>query len=84
MNNMILDLIQKPNDIKKVNKEDYNELADEIRECIIENVSTNGGHLSSSLGVVELTMALHLTTAHMPEFSGGQADMGCRSSGVCP
>ena len=58
---MILDLIQKPNDIKKVNKEDYNELADEIRECIIENVSTNGGHLSSSLGVVELTMALHLT-----------------------
>lgn len=61
MNNMILDLIQKPNDIKKVNKEDYNELADEIRECIIENVSTNGGHLSSSLGVVELTMALHLT-----------------------
>ena len=52
MNNMILDLIQKPNDIKKVNKEDYNELADEIRECIIENVSTNGGHLSSSLGVV--------------------------------
>lgn len=61
MDAMILENINKANDIKKINKEDYGILADEIRECIIENVSKNGGHLSSSLGVVELTMALHLT-----------------------
>ena len=58
---MILENINNPNDIKKVNPEDYGELAKEIRECIIHNVSTNGGHLSSTLGVVELTMALHLS-----------------------
>lgn len=58
---MILENINKANDIKKVDKENYGILADELRECIIENVSKNGGHLSSSLGVVELTMALHLT-----------------------
>lgn len=57
---MVLDFINKHNDIKNISPEDYDLLADEIRECIIENVSKNGGHLSSSLGVVELTMALHL------------------------
>lgn len=58
---MILDLINKENDIKKVDKEDYDRLAEEIRSFIIQNVSKTGGHLSSSLGVVELTMALHLS-----------------------
>lgn len=58
---MILDYINSPNDIKKINPEDYEALAGEIRECIIKNVSHNGGHLSSTLGVVELTMALHLS-----------------------
>ena len=57
---MILDSIKKANDIKKINSEQYDILADEIRGCILEGVSKNGGHLSSSLGVVELTMALHL------------------------
>ena len=57
---MVLDFINKHNDIKNISPDDYDLLADEIRECIIENVSKNGGHLSSSLGVVELTMALHL------------------------
>ncbi len=58
---MILDSIKKANDIKKINSEQYDILADEIRGRILEGVSENGGHLSSSLGVVELTMALHLT-----------------------
>ena len=58
---MILDRINQPNDIYKIKKEDYPALAEEIRQHIIENVSHNGGHLSSCLGVVELTMALHLT-----------------------
>ncbi|MGN0374318.1 MAG: 1-deoxy-D-xylulose-5-phosphate synthase [Butyrivibrio sp.] len=58
---MLLDNINNPNDIKNISPEDYAELAREIRECIIKNVSKNGGHLSSPLGVVELTMALHLS-----------------------
>lgn len=57
---MILEQINKANDIKNVDVHDLPELADEIREYIIDTVGTNGGHLSSSLGVVELTMALHL------------------------
>ena len=57
---MLLENINQPNDIKKIDKNDYGLLADEIREYIIEKVSDNGGHLASNLGVVELTMALHL------------------------
>ena len=56
----ILDRIQKANDIKKIPKEDYETLAQEIREFLLEKVSEHGGHLASNLGVVELTMALHL------------------------
>ncbi|MDE6209115.1 MAG: 1-deoxy-D-xylulose-5-phosphate synthase [Lachnospiraceae bacterium] len=57
---MLLENINQPNDIKNIDKNDYGLLADEIREYIIEKVSDNGGHLASNLGVVELTMALHL------------------------
>ncbi len=56
----VLDRIVKPNDIKKIDKRDYPELAREIRSFLIEHVSETGGHLASNLGVVELTMALHL------------------------
>lgn len=56
---MLLDRIQKPNDIKKIPREDLPRLAGEIREFLIEKVSRTGGHLGSNLGVVELTMALH-------------------------
>lgn len=57
---MILEKIEKPNDIKKIAPIEYNELASEIRSFLIENISKTGGHLASNLGVVELTMALHL------------------------
>lgn len=57
---MVLDKINKVNDIKDIPKEEYDELADEIRNFLIEVISKNGGHLASNLGVVELTMALHL------------------------
>lgn len=57
---MILEKINKPNDIKKLDPIEYNQLADEIRAFLIENISKTGGHLASNLGVVELTMALHL------------------------
>ena len=63
---MILDKIQKENDIKNIEKEDLPQLAGEIREFLIQKISENGGHLGSNLGVVELTMALHLSF-HLPE-----------------
>ena len=56
----ILDSIHKENDIKKVPKEYYKALAQQIRKFLVKNVSETGGHLSSNLGAVELTMALHL------------------------
>ncbi len=56
----ILDNICKPNDIKNIPPSKYTELAEEIRHFLLENVSRTGGHLASNLGVVELTMALHL------------------------
>lgn len=58
---MLLDSIQKPNDIKNIDPKDYDELAAEIRQFLIEKISVNGGHLGSNLGAVELTMALHLS-----------------------
>lgn len=56
----ILDRIYGPNDIKKLNKKEYDGLAQEIRHFLIDSVSEKGGHLASNLGSVELTMALHL------------------------
>ena len=58
---MILEMIRQANDIKKLNSEQLKILADEIRQFLIEKISRTGGHLASNLGVVELTMALHLT-----------------------
>ncbi len=57
---MILEKINKPNDIKRIDPVDYQQLALEIRQFLIEHISKTGGHLASNLGVVELTMALHL------------------------
>ncbi len=57
---MILDRINATNDIKKIKEEDYQALAQEIREFLISKISRSGGHLASNLGVVELTMALHI------------------------
>ena len=57
---MILDKIRQENDIKKLKPEELPVLAEEIRSFLIEKISRTGGHLASNLGVVELTMALHL------------------------
>lgn len=56
---MILEKIQKPNDIHKIALSDFPQLAAEIREFLVNSVSKTGGHLASNLGVVELTLALH-------------------------
>ena len=54
-----LSQIKNPSDIRSLNREECEELADDIRTKIIQTVSQNGGHLSSNLGVVEITLALH-------------------------
>ena len=63
---MILENIKKPNDIKNIAPDKYDELAQEIREFLINKISVTGGHLGSNLGAVELTMALHLV-ANLPK-----------------
>ena len=55
----ILSQVNNPNDLKKLNIKEKEQLAKEIREKIINTVSKTGGHLASNLGVVELTIALH-------------------------
>ncbi len=57
---MVLEKIKGPGDIKKLDKSEYSLLAQEIRTFLIDKISRTGGHLASNLGVVELTMALHL------------------------
>jgi 1-deoxy-D-xylulose-5-phosphate synthase len=55
----LLDSINNPNDLKKISKKDLPQVAQEIREAILNLVSEKGGHLGASLGAVELTIALH-------------------------
>lgn len=63
---MILEKINKPNDIHKIALKDFPLLAKEIREFLIRSVSQTGGHLASNLGAVELTLALH-NVLNLPE-----------------
>lgn len=63
---MLLEKIENPNDIKRIAREDYPALAEEIRRFLIEKISVTGGHLGSNLGAVELTMALHMVL-NLPE-----------------
>ena len=55
----MLERINGPQDIKALNQEELGELAQEIRDFLIEKISATGGHLASNLGVVELTMAIY-------------------------
>lgn len=59
MEEKILGTIRSPEDVKKLNKKELDQLCAEIRATITETVSKNGGHLASNLGAVELTVALH-------------------------
>ncbi len=58
---MVLERIERENDIKKLSEDELKILAGEIRDFLIQKISETGGHLASNLGVVELTMALHLS-----------------------
>src|SRR5437762_11051003 len=55
----VLDRIQQPRDLRLLHREELLELCREIREFTVESVQKTGGHISSSLGTVELTVALH-------------------------
>ena len=55
----LLDRIKNHNDIAALSVSELYELAEEVREFLIQNVSKTGGHLASNLGIVELTLALH-------------------------
>lgn len=57
---MVLEKINQVGDIKKLNRDELVVLAAEIRKFLIDKISVSGGHLASNLGVVELTMAMHL------------------------
>ncbi len=55
----LLDSIDTPTNLRNLAEADLQNLADELRDFILESVSTTGGHLAPSLGTVELTVALH-------------------------
>ena len=55
----LLQAIDSPQDLRKLPRHDLTRVADEVRQCVLDNVSKTGGHLSSNLGTVELTVALH-------------------------
>jgi 1-deoxy-D-xylulose-5-phosphate synthase len=55
----LLETILFPSDLRKLKKDDLQQVCNELRQFIIDSVSVNGGHFGASLGVVELTVALH-------------------------
>ena len=57
----LLGIINSPDDLKKIPKEQLHQVCDELRQYIIDVVSVHGGHFAASLGVVELSVALHYT-----------------------
>ena len=60
----LLDKVKKPSDLRKLDSKDLKQLANELRSDTVRNVSFTGGHLGASLGVVELTVALHTHLIH--------------------
>ena len=59
MDYCFLGRVNSPEDVRKLNNEELKVLSEEMRDCIINTVAENGGHLASNLGAVELTVALH-------------------------
>ena len=69
-----LDKIKSPKDLDTLNDDQLKELASELRYDVIEKVSKTGGHLGASLGVVELTIALHKYLIHQRIGLSGMLD----------
>jgi 1-deoxy-D-xylulose-5-phosphate synthase len=59
MNHSLLQTIQSPADLRRLSRQELQQLAIELRDFVLQSVSQTGGHLSSNLGTVELTIALH-------------------------
>ncbi len=59
--NLLLDTINSPAELRKLSRKDLQQLCEELRSELISTVSQSGGHFASSLGVVELTVAIHAT-----------------------
>lgn len=59
MTTPLLDLIQSPADLRRLDRSQLPQLVDDLRAFLLESVATTGGHLSSNLGTIELTVALH-------------------------
>ena len=55
----LLDRINSPTELRKLDRKQLPQLANELRQFLIESVANTGGHLSSNLGTIELTIALH-------------------------
>ena len=72
--------ISQPSDLKSLSIKELEFLAQEIRERIIEVMSVNGGHLTSNLGIVELTIALH----RVFDSPARSADLRCRAINAIP
>ena len=58
-NHLLLQSIHAPADLRRLSRPELKQLANELRESVLQSVSQTGGHLSSNLGTVELTIALH-------------------------
>ena len=67
----LLQAIDSPQDLRKLPRHDLHRVADEVRQCVLDNVSKTGGHLSSNLGTVELTVALHYVFNTPEDLSSG-------------
>ena len=74
----LLQTINSPADLKTLNREQLQQLSDELRQYIIDVVSVHGGHFGASLGVVELTAALH----YVFNTPYDQLGLGCWSPGL--
>ena len=71
MTTELLDSIQSPADLRRLDRRELKRLAEELRGFVLESVSKTGGHLSSNLGTVELTLAcIRYSTRRMTASSG--------------
>ena len=61
----LLERVNDPADLRRLPRAELKALATELRAFVLESVSKTGGHLSSNLGTVELTVALHLSLIHI-------------------
>ena len=71
----LLNALNTPEDLRRLTPEQLPEVCDELRQDIIKEVSCNPGHFAASLGVVELTVALHYVLIHLMTASSGMWDI---------